>query len=138
MRALMLTAAPPYAALLGLLFLVLCGRVMYLRRQHGVMFGAAGDEDFERVIRAQANFAEYVPLALILLVILEVIGAPKLLVHLLGIVLVLGRVLHAGGVAGQRHIVPLRFAGIVLTLLSLLGLSLAVFFYWLGLAAISG
>ncbi|WP_342643033.1 MAPEG family protein [Rhodoligotrophos ferricapiens] len=137
MRALMLTAAPLYAALLGLLFLVLTARVLQMRRARGILFGSGGDSDFERIIRAHANFVEYAPLGIILLLIAELIGAPHLLLHLLGIALVLGRVLHALGLAGPSHVVWLRSSGLVLTLLSLVGLVITVLLYWLHLVTIA-
>jgi uncharacterized membrane protein YecN with MAPEG domain len=52
---------PLYAGLLTLWFLVLSIRVARIRER--IPFGDNGDVDFVRVVRAQANFAEYVPLA---------------------------------------------------------------------------
>lgn len=137
MRSLMLTASPLYAALLALLFLALTARVMQKRHASGQMFGSGGDQDFERIIRAHGNFVEYAPLGILLLLIVELIGAPNLLVHLFGIVLLAGRLCHAVGLAGSTQIVSLRATGIVLTLLSLLGLAIAVLIYWFRLAAIA-
>ena len=137
MRSLMLTASPLYAGLLALLFLALTVRVMLKRRELGHMFGSGGDPDFERIIRAHGNFVEYAPLGILLLLIIELIGAPNLLVHLLGLTLLIGRLAHAAGVAGRAQIVPLRAIGIVLTLLSLLGLTIAVLVYWFRLAMIA-
>jgi uncharacterized membrane protein YecN with MAPEG domain len=57
---------PLYAGLLALWFLLLSGRVVNLRRR-GIVFGDNGKVDVIRVVRAQANFAEYVPLALLLM-----------------------------------------------------------------------
>src|SRR4029450_6537743 len=60
---------PLYAGILTLWFVVLSVRVMNLRRD--VPFGDNHDIAITRVIRAQANFAEYVPLALLLISFLE-------------------------------------------------------------------
>jgi uncharacterized membrane protein YecN with MAPEG domain len=57
---------PLYASLLVFWFVVLSVRVVNLRRR-GIIFGDNGDLAVTRVVRAQANFAEYVPLALLLM-----------------------------------------------------------------------
>jgi uncharacterized membrane protein YecN with MAPEG domain len=53
------------ACILAALFLRLSFGVIRLRRHHKVGLGSGGVDDLERAIRAQANFAEYVPIALI-------------------------------------------------------------------------
>src|SRR4051812_26121145 len=52
---------PLYAGILTLWFVLLSVRVMNLRRR-GTPFGDNNDVGFTRIVRAQANFAEYVPL----------------------------------------------------------------------------
>jgi uncharacterized membrane protein YecN with MAPEG domain len=81
--------------------------------------GDGGDEGLRRRIRAQGNFIEYVPLALLALALAEYRQASTLLVLGLGAALVLGRLLHAGGMLGGS--VLLRGAGMLLTYASLLG-----------------
>ncbi len=87
----------PYAGLLGLLYLVLCWRVVALRRTHAIGMGDGGNESLARAIRVQANFNEYVPLILVLLFVLAATGASRYLIDALGIALVIGRLLHAQG-----------------------------------------
>jgi uncharacterized protein len=111
-----------YASLLALLFLSLSLRVVLLRRRHRVGIGTGGEQSLELAARAHANFAEYVPLALVLMLALELwAGAPAVLLHLLGIALVVGRTLHGlvglNRSAGQS---PGRFIGTALTWLVLL------------------
>src|SRR6185436_13685441 len=84
---------PLYAGILTLWFVVLSIRVVNLRRR-GISFGDNGDVNVTRVVRAQANFAEYVPLALLMMGFLEASRASIYLLHALGIVLVLSRLLH--------------------------------------------
>src|SRR3546814_3776476 len=62
---------PLYAALCGLLLMVLSVRVILLRRAMKVGLGDGDQPVLRRAIRVQANCAEYVPLALILLLLLE-------------------------------------------------------------------
>lgn len=84
---------PLYAGLLTLWFIVLSARVVNLRRR-GLAFGDNGDVGVIRIVRAQANFAEYVPLALLLMALLEIGRRSIYLLHALGIILVVARVLH--------------------------------------------
>ena len=109
---------PLYAGLLTLWFLLLSVRVMNLRRD--VPFGDNGDIGVTRIVRAQSNFAEYVPLALLLMGFLEVTRYSIYLLHALGVILVVARLLH--GLALSFGWQPRfgRGAGAGLTVLALL------------------
>ena len=109
-----------YAGLLGLLLLALSYRVVALRRRFRVGLGDAGNEALNRAIRVQANFVEYVPLALFLIVMLELNGATAIVVNLLGAGLLAGRLLHAWGLSRSQGASPGRFYGILITWLVLL------------------
>ena len=121
-----LTITPIYAALLALLFLVLSWRVIQYRRAKIISLGDTGDKNLLKRMRAQANWAEYTPIALILMLLTELRGAPEIAVHLMGIALLAGRILHAVGFASTPQKIILRQLGMVLTLavitLSALGL----------------
>ena len=86
---------PIYAALLGLIYVGLSINVIRTRSEQSVSLGDGGDQLLTRRIRGHGNFAEYVPIALILLAFLEAGGANAILVHALNATLVLGRLLHA-------------------------------------------
>jgi uncharacterized protein len=86
-----------YAALLGLMLLVLKFRVIGARRRLKVDVLDGGERDVTRRMRVHGNFAEHVPIALILIAVVEVNGAEAWNVHVLGIVLVASRILHAHG-----------------------------------------
>ena len=84
-----------YAAILGLLSVLLANQVLYVRLR-------GGEEEKWRpnaTERAQANFVENVPLALIILFIFEYSSSSNVLIHILGILLVLFRLLHAWGMS---------------------------------------
>lgn len=117
-----------YAGLLGLLLLALSMNVSRERGRARVSLGDGGDEVLNKAIRAQANFTEYVPLALILIALSEAQGAPAVAVHILGAMLVVGRFLHAAGMLGTQPMRLGRLIGTVLTFLVLLiaGAGLAV------------
>ena len=82
-----------YAGAMGFLYLALSLRVVQLRRR-GIPFGDGGDPGMLRVIRGHANFGEYLPLILVMMLVLELGRTSLYVLHALGIVLVAGRVLH--------------------------------------------
>jgi uncharacterized membrane protein YecN with MAPEG domain len=111
-----ISVTPLYAAILGLLFLVLSIRVIAARRASGVAIGVGGQAELERRARVHANFAEYVPLSLILMLMVEVVGYSLWMSHTLGAALVVGRVVHAFGVSQQEENFIFRVTGMAITL----------------------
>ena len=79
---------PLYAALLALLFVALSVRTLRMRRGLGIAVGDAGDARMLRAMRVHANFAEYVPLALVLMYLLDARGLGEAWLHGLGAALV--------------------------------------------------
>jgi uncharacterized membrane protein YecN with MAPEG domain len=75
--------------------------------------------------RTHANFAEYVPMILVLLAIVELQGTRHWIVEALAVLLVLARVLHPMGM-GRKVPNPFRAGGAVLTFLALLGASVTI------------
>lgn len=115
-----LSITPIYAALLAILFIVLCFRVIGIRRGEQISLGD-GDNPALRVrIRVQANFVEYAPFALLLMLMVELQDGGVLVLHLIGLTLLVGRAAHAYGVSQYPQIMPLRFWGMILTFSSLL------------------
>ena len=122
---------PLYAALLALLFVVLSVRTLLLRKNLQIGIGDAGNKQMQRAMRVHANFAEYVPLALLLLFLLEETGAPIWLLHALGSSLLLGRLLHAYGVSQQKEDLRFRVSGMALTFTTLLGSAACLLIFYL-------
>ena len=114
------TITPLYAALLGLVLLVLSGRVIFAVRAKGVSLGDGEDPDHLPIIRSQANFIEYVPMILILIGFCEAGGASDTWIHALGGALLVARLAHPVGMSAKPEPQPARFVGTVLTLLVLL------------------
>lgn len=112
-----------YAGLLGLWLLTLTARVILMRRGAQVSLGDGGDKLLQRRIRAHGNFTEYVPLCLLLLALLELQELGALWLHIFGLMLLVGRLLHGYALGFTGHS-PLRVPGTVLTLFALGGLSL--------------
>jgi uncharacterized membrane protein YecN with MAPEG domain len=116
-----------YAALLTALFVVLSVRVIATRRGSGAPLGDGGNPELLRRIRVQGNFAEYVPLALILLGLAEGLHTPVWLLHLLGLGLLIGRLLHAYGVSRAKEQFAFRVSGVAFTLSMLIGAAITCF-----------
>ncbi len=104
---------PLYAALAAVILIVLSIRVIGARRSHRVAIGDGADENLARRIRAHGNFTEYTPLALVLILLLELGGAPAWQLHALGAALILGRIVHAWSLTA--HSGNGRLIGITLT-----------------------
>jgi uncharacterized membrane protein YecN with MAPEG domain len=111
---------PFYAGLLALLFVVLSVRVIRQRRSAKVAIGPGGHPGLERAMRVHANFAEYVPFAVVLLALMELQNAPVFLLHALGLVLLAGRLVHAYGVSQPDENFRFRVSGMMATFVTLL------------------
>lgn len=113
-----------YAGLCGLLFIWLSWRVIVERQRTKVGLGDGGDADLQRAIRVHANFVEYTPFALLLLLLAEMTVADAMLVHLFGTVLFVSRVLHAQGLGATAGYSRGRYFGTLGTWIVIAGLAL--------------
>ncbi|MGB2427363.1 MAG: MAPEG family protein [Alteromonas sp.] len=91
-----------YASLLAICYLYLSILVIRSRRLAKVSLGDGGDSTLQQLSRAHANFAEYVPITLILAFCLELNTDFTLVVHIACVLLLLGRLTHAYGL--RHHI----------------------------------
>ncbi|WP_193164825.1 MAPEG family protein [Microbulbifer hainanensis] len=113
-----------YAGLCALLIIALAFRVVQFRRSEKVGLGSAGKHHAEVLIRSHANAVEYVPLAMLLLLMAELNGLAAPWLHLFGGVFVLARLIHAVGLtAGRGGYHPGRFFGTALSWLVIVGLA---------------
>jgi uncharacterized membrane protein YecN with MAPEG domain len=104
-----------FAGLHALLLLALSARVSRMRQRLDTGIGHGDDHALARAIRVQANFIEYVPMALLLLALLEMAGAPSAWVLAGGAALFVGRLLHAWGLSRHAGVSVGRFVGTGLT-----------------------
>jgi len=118
----MLIVTSIIAAVLTAVFIRLSFNVIGLRRKNKVGLGSGGHEDLERAIRAQGNFAEYVPFGLILLACLELNGAAWWLVAIPGLALIIGRLIHAVGINTPPPDFSKRVLGMKFTFFTLMAL----------------
>ena len=84
-----------YAGLLALIYLWLTFRVIRGRWAGRIVHGDGGDNSFAKKIRGQANAAEQMPILVIMLALAEMLGAPTVALHILGVMAVVGRGAHA-------------------------------------------
>lgn len=111
-----------FAGLFALYFVRLAFAVIRLRKANKVSLGAGGVAELEQAIRAHGNFAEYVPLGLILLGLFESHGTHPVFVAVLGGLFALGRVLHAQALSKANF--KFRVRGMVLTFGTLVTLAI--------------
>jgi uncharacterized membrane protein YecN with MAPEG domain len=119
-----------YGAALGLLLVILTYNVLHHRVRIMTAPGSQGeDEKSERVTRVHANFTEYVPTGLALLIMVEWSGAPVVMVHAGGILLTAARYLHAYGYTRHPMASFGRIVGIQSTMLAISFLVATAFYY---------
>lgn len=122
-----------YAGILGLLHFVLTMRVIRGRQTKNINLGDGADGDMQRRIRGHANFVEYVPFILILMLALESSGTSPHIIHGLGLVTVIARTMHGIALSFTDNWVAGRFYGTLLTLLTLAIASVAAIVRGLGI-----
>ena len=110
-----MVVTPLYAGLLALVFMALSVRVVDNRRRHKVSLGDGEKPELRRTVRGHANFAEYVPVALLLLLVLELSRFSIYVLHLIGATLLIARLLHGFAFAYTSEWRFGRFWGTALT-----------------------
>ena len=108
------------AIILSTWLIVLAFRVIGMRRQF--MNNEPDDEAkalMERKNRAQGNFTEYVPIALILLLLAESQAASAFITGLAALSLIIGRFLHGYAFSFTTHWMFGRFWGMIATFSSI-------------------
>ena len=112
-----------YAALSGLFLAWLALQAIKARRANKIKLGDGGNFELQSAIRAHGNFAEYMPITLILLFLLEYNSAPTLVIHAVGATFLVGRWIHAQGLLKDN--LRKRVTGMGFTLNILIGLAVA-------------
>jgi len=102
-----------YAGMLGLMLVVLSMMVIRQRVKAKVDLFDGGDPQLGQAIRVQGNLTEYLPLALILMAVVEINGAPDLYLHIGGSALLIARLLHAYGLSKSSGVSVGRFIGTI-------------------------
>ncbi len=111
----MVTATALYAGVLAIISIALGFMVGQRRAKAGISLGDGGDKGLLAAVRRHANFTEFVPMIVVMLAMIELNGAPKLWIHILGGVLVLARIIHPLGITADSMSSPFRTVGAMLT-----------------------
>ena len=114
-----------FAALHVLLLLALVAPISRHRRRERIGLGDGGDGALLRRIRVHANFVEHVPIALLMLALLELGGAAPAMLWVLGGALLVSRLMHAAGLSRHSGYSFGRFWGTAITWLVLLWMAAA-------------
>lgn len=114
-----------YAGVMGLFYVALTVNVIKLRRTKLVGIGHGDNPECPlfRAVRIHANFAEFVPLILLLMTLDEVTGRHPFVIHAMGALLFLGRVGHYLGITKTHKGSTERVAGMMMTFAALIILS---------------
>jgi len=100
-----------YAGICGLLLVLFAVRVSFTRGKEKVDLGDGGKDPMLRAIRLHGNAAEYVPITLLLMLLLEMQNSHHWFLHAAGITLVVSRLLHAQGLMQSSKLTPGRLIG---------------------------
>ena len=111
-----------YASLSAFLILWLSMNVIKKRRLYKVSLGDGGNDELRTAIAAHLNAVEYIPITLLLLFALEYNKANVWLLHGLGLVFIIGRIIHARGLLQAR--LKIRVMGMQITLYTLIALAI--------------
>ena len=117
---------PMYGAVLAIFFVALSVRTLRLRRRNRIAVGDGGNVELMRAMRVHANFAEYVPMTLLLIYMLEFMGGTPVLVHGFCVCLLVGRIAHAYGVSQVSENYRYRVFGMAMTFTALVGAALGI------------
>lgn len=113
-----LSAVGIYAAICFFIVTWLSNAIGALRREHRIAIGDGGNKHLQRAMRGQANAVENMPIFLIGLLIAALMGAPVWVIHLLGLVFSIGRIMHAYHFIKEDAPIRLRFVGFGVALLA--------------------
>lgn len=111
-----------YAISAAILIIYLSFEVIKTRRKHQISVGDGDNEELQTAQGAQSNAIEYIPISLLLLFYLEYNGASNWIIHLAGIALISGRIIHAHGLLNRS--LRRRVLGMQITIYILIGLCL--------------
>lgn len=127
----MLQITALYAGILTVFALVLSGMAGGFRGKTGIsiLHGDPHNLELAQRVRVHQNFLEYVPMAIILMGIIEINGGSTSFLHVFGVVLIVSRIAHAVGLKHDNMAHPGRVIGAGGTFL--MSLVAAVYAVWM-------
>ncbi len=104
-----------YAALLGVIGLLLGGLVGRARGQTNISLGDGGKRELIDANRRHMNWVENVPFILVLFAIIELNGGSRPWLHIMGVTLLAARIIHPFGIDAEVMMKPQRIVGAAAT-----------------------
>jgi len=122
-------AAALWVGLNLILLLILSGLVVRLRQKHKIALGDGGIPELARAVRTFGNAAEYIPTGMAALAVLAVVAAHPATIHIVGLLLFAGRLIHGVGLFNTGGASIPRALGMVLTWLGYLFAAVVLLLY---------
>ena len=116
-----------YAAVLALFFVAMSFYVIVTRAKTDTLLGHGDSIPMLVAMRRHANLAEYMPFALLMMALGESLGLGAIWIHVSGIALVAGRLIHPFGVTAQSPLAP-RVIGMLATFAAMLIPAIGILF----------
>ena len=113
-----------YTSLITIFAIFLALRNGVIRAKTKTMLGDGGSSELLQSMRAHGNLMEHAPIALILLLLLEMQGVVDWKLHLIGSTFFLCRILHAYGISISRESTPYRVVGALGSWVLMMGMSI--------------
>ncbi len=113
-----------YTSLITILTIFLAFKVGIARGKTNTLLGEGDSSELLQSIRSHGNLIEHAPLALLLLLLLEMHGVTDWKLHLLGSSFFLLRILHAYGLSISRESTPYRLVGALGSWAMMFGMSI--------------
>ena len=114
------TITATYAALLAIFFVAMSFYVIITRARTDVLVGDGGNQRMLVAMRRHGNMVEYVPFALLMMGLAEILGLGAVLLHVCGIALIAGRLVHPFGITEENSPLVPRVAGVLATVTAIL------------------
>lgn len=116
-----------YAAGLAVFYVAMSAYVITMRARTDTMLGADGNISMLVAMRRHGNLSEYLPFAILIMALAEIIGLGSTWLHCAGIALVAGRLIHPFGISASGNLAP-RVVGMLATFAAILIPALGILF----------
>lgn len=113
------TITAAYAAVLAVYLVAMSAYVITMRAKTDTLLGPGDDIRMLVAMRRHGNLVEYMPFAILVMALAEILGLSATWVHVSGIALVAGRLIHPFGIAEKSPLAP-RVVGTLATFAAIL------------------
>ncbi len=114
------TITATYAAALAVFYVAMSAYVITTRAKTDVLVGDGGNLRMLVAMRRHGNMTEYVPFALLMMGLAEMLGLGATWLHVCGIALLAGRIVHPFGIREEAGPLAPRIAGVLATMAAIL------------------